>query len=308
MEAVVHTDLDTLATALYVRIDDELKARPELKRWRPKVGISPKITDAELITVAVMQALLGYHDEARWIRYARKTLRHLFPYLPKQPGYNKRLRLVIPQIKHLVRVLVYDTDLWQHPLRVADSTPVECGRSRETVKRSALAGWADYGYCASHSRRFWGLRLHLVTTVHGLPVAFALTNPKTDEREVLVELFELEPGLLSHPDGLTLVVDKGYRDAATEAWLNERGVNVVRPAYKGEQPRPGRALLRAVRQSIESVNQTFKAQLDIEHHGGHTPDGVAVRVLQRVLALTAAIWHNWTTGQPVMRSLVAYDH
>ena len=304
----MHTDLDTLATALYVRIDDELRATPQLSRWRPKVGIAPKITDAELITVAVLQALLGHHKEARWIRFARTNLRHLFPYLPKQSGYNKRLRLLVPQITHLIRVLVCDTDLWQHPIRVADSTPVECGRSRETVKRSALAGWASYGYCASHSRRFWGLRLHLVTTVHGLPVAFALANPKTDEREVLVSLFELQPGLLSHPDGLILVVDKGYRDAATEQWLGERGVRVIRPAYKGEQRRPGRALLRAVRQSIESVNQTFKGQLDLEQHGGHTPEGVAVRVLQRVLALTAAIWHNWTTGQPVMRSLVAYDH
>jgi hypothetical protein len=88
----VHVDLDTLATALYVKIDDELRASPQLNRWRPKVGIAPKITDAELITVSVMQALLGYHDESRWIRYARKALHHLFPHLPKQPGYNKLSR------------------------------------------------------------------------------------------------------------------------------------------------------------------------------------------------------------------------
>jgi hypothetical protein len=304
----VHTDLDTLATALYVTIDDELKASPQLNRWRPKVGIDPKITDAELMTVAVMQALLGYHDEARWCRYARRALAHLFPYLPKQPGYNKRLRALIPQFKHIIQLLATATGLWRDPLRLADSTPVECGRSRETVKRSALAGWAGYGYCASHSRRFWGLRLHLITTVHGLPVAFALTHPTTDEREVLVDLFTIQPDLLTHPDGLILVVDKGYRDAATEAWLAERGVTIVRPTYKGEKPRPGRMLLRAVRQIIESVNDTLKGQLDLEQHGGRTTEGVAVRVLQRILALTAAIWHNWHTGQPIMRSLVAYDH
>lgn len=307
-EANVHTDLDTLATALYVKIDDELKTKPEVNRWRPKVGLSPKITDAELITVAVLQAVLGHHDEARWVRYARKALRHLFPLLPQQPGYNKRLRALIPQLKHMIRVLACDTDLWQHPIRVADSTPVECGRSRETVKRSALAGWAGYGYCASHSRRFWGLRLHLITTVHGLPVAFALTHPTTDERDVLVDLFSMEPGLLAHPDELILVVDKGYRDATTERWLGERGVTVVRPSYQGEKTRPGRALLRAVRQSIESVNDTLKGQLGLEQHGARSTDGVAVRVLQRLLALTAAIWHNWHTGQPVMRSLIAYDH
>ena len=254
-----------------------------------------------------MQALLGYHNESRWIRYARKSIIQLFPYLPKQPGHNKRLRTLGAQV-HLIAVLVTDTDLWQHPIRIADSTPVPCGMSRETVQRSDLAGWAGYGYCASHSRLFWGLRLHLVTTVHGLPVAFALSNAKTNEREVLVDLVSMQPNMFHHPDGLILVVDKGYRDRDTETWLNDSGITVVRPAYRTEPARPGRGLLRAVRQSIESVNQTFKSQLDLEHHGGRTITGVAVRVLQRVLALTAAIWHNWHTGQPIMRSLVAYDH
>ena len=304
----MHVDLDTLATALYVRIDDELKASPQLNRWRPKTGITPKITDAELITVSVMQALLGYHNESRWIRYARKSIVHLFPYLPKQPGYNKRLRTLGAQLTHVITLLVTDTDLWQHPIRIADSTPVPCGMSRETALRSELDTWAGYGYCASHSRLFWGLRLHLVTTVHGLPVAFALSNAKTNEREVLVDLVSMQPNMFHHPDGLILVVDKGYRDRDTETWLNETGITVIRPAYRTEPERPGRGLLKAVRQSIESVNQTFKDQLDLEHHGGRTITGVAVRVLQRILALTAAIWHNWHTGQPVLRSLTAYDH
>jgi hypothetical protein len=304
----VHVDLDTLATALYVKIDDELKASPQLNRWRPTIGFTPEITDAELITVAVLQVLLGHHHEVRWLRRARKDIGHLFPYLPKQPGYNKRLRALGTQLAHCVALLAADTDLWQHPIRLADSTPVQCGTSRETAKRSDLAGWAGYGYCASHSRRFWGLRLHLVTTVHGLPVAFALTNPKADERDILIDLVSLQPAMFHHPDGLILVVDKGYRDAGTERQLAERGVTMIRPAYRTEKPRPGRTLLRAVRQNIESVNQTLKGQLDLERHGGRTGPGVLVRVLQRILAMTAAIWHNWTAGQPVMRSLTAYDH
>ena len=83
------------------------------------MGIAPKLTDAELITVAVMQALLGYHKEARWIRYAHENLIHLFPYLPKQPGYNKRLRTVTAQMAHFIRLLVLDTTLWldPHPCR-----------------------------------------------------------------------------------------------------------------------------------------------------------------------------------------------
>ena len=303
----MHVDLDTLATALYVKIDDGLKAS-QLNSDRPASGIAPKITDAELLTVAVLQVLLGHHHETRWLRRARKDIGHLFPYLPKQPGYNKRLRALVPQLTYCIAALAADTDLWQHPIRIADSTPVQCGTSRQTVNRSDLAGWAGYGYCASHSRKFWGLRLHLVTTVHGLPVAFALTNPKADEREVLIDLVSLQPHMFHHPQGLILVVDKGYRDRATETWLNEANITVIRPAYRNEAPRPGRSLLRAVRQGVESVNDTLKDQLDLERHGGRTPAGVAARVLQRVLALTAAIWHNWHTGQPIMRSLVAYDH
>src|SRR5450759_3857667 len=92
LAALVDADLDTLATALYVRTDDLLKITPERAPWRPAVGIAPKISDAEVVTLAVMQALLGFTSEARWLRFATDHLRHLFPYLPHQPGYNKRLR------------------------------------------------------------------------------------------------------------------------------------------------------------------------------------------------------------------------
>ena len=58
-------DLDTLATALYVRTDDLLKVFPDQAPARPIVGIAPRITDAEVVTLAVMQALLGRSSEAR---------------------------------------------------------------------------------------------------------------------------------------------------------------------------------------------------------------------------------------------------
>ena len=301
-------DLDTLATALYVRVDDALKDDPSLAPWRPVVGIAPKLSDAELVTVAVMQALLGFTSETRWLRYARQHLTHLFPYLPGQAGYNKRLRAAAGLIQALIRMLAADTSAWTDDTWVIDSTPVECGRSRPTAKRSELAGWAGYGYCASHSRYFWGLRLHLVCTPAGLPITFALANPKTDEREVARDLFETEPALLAGRQGQTVVADKGYASAEFETFLTDAGARLLRPAFKNERPRPGARLLKPLRQIIESVNDTLKGQLDLERHGGRTHDGVIVRVLQRILALTAAIWHNDNTHQPALRSLIAYDH
>jgi hypothetical protein len=175
-------------------------------------------------------------------------------------------------------------------------------------ERSDLAGWAEYGYCASHSRYFWGLRLHLVCTLGGLPVAFALAGAKADERDVLLAMFTAEPGLVATRSAQTLIGDKNYYGAGFEASIVGAGIRLLRPARKDEPGRPGAHLFKPLRQVIESINQTFKAQLDLERHGGHTPAGVTVRVLQRILALTAAIWHNDHTGQPIMRTLIAYDH
>jgi hypothetical protein len=173
----VDADLDTLATALYLTIDDALEHSPELGLWPPAGGIAPKLTDAELLTLAVMQALLGYVSEARWLGYARTHLRDLFPYLPGQSG-NKRLRAAFPLLRYLVRALAADTDLWSDTVWVADSTPIGVRPLPRHRAPLGLAGWAGYGDCRAHRRDFWGLRLHLVTTLHGLPVAFALANPK----------------------------------------------------------------------------------------------------------------------------------
>jgi len=304
----VTTNLDTLATALYARIDDELKASPWLAPWRPAIGITPTLSDAELLTLAVMSALLGFTSERRWLRHASRDLRHLFPYLPQQSGYNKRLRAASTLLTSMIRVLARDTSLWSDDVWLVDSTPVSCGASRETAKRSDLAGWAQYGYCASHSRYFWGLRLHLVCTLGGLPILFALTGAKADERETLRDLLDTAPDVGADHPGQTIIGDKNYFGREFEHDLAERDLRLLRPARKGEAERAGAHLFKPLRQIIESINQTFKAQLDLERHGGRTPAGVMVRVLSRILALTAGIWHNDKTGQPVKRSLIAYDH
>lgn len=301
-------DLDTLATAIYVKIDDLLADSPDRAPWRPAVGLQPQISDAELATLCVMQALLSFTSETRWLRHARAHLRHLFPYLPQQPGYNKRLRKLVGTVNWLIRQLAMDTSIWSDDVWVVDSTPIECARSRDVVRGSDLAGWAEYGYCASHSRYFWGLRLHLIATLHGLPVAFALTGAKADERQTLLDLLGADPDLVAARPEQTLIADKHYYGRDFEADLTGAGLRLMRPARKGEPQRGDQRFFKPLRQAIESIFDTGKGQLDLERHGGHTPGGVLIRVLQRLLALTAAIWHNDHTGQPVKRSLLAYDH
>ena len=303
-------DLDTLATALYVKTDDLLKAYPEQLPPLPVVGIVPKISDAELITLSVMQALLGHTSERRWLRYARKHLIDMFPHLPGQSGYNKRLRKLNGTMAWLVSMLGAQTSVATDDVWVVDSTPVECGRSRETALRSELAGWAEYGYCASHSRFFWGLRLHLVCTLHGLPVGWALTGAKADERAVLEQILAGTPAIADQIAGgqQILIGDKNYFGKHFEQDLTDSRIELLRPARKGEKSRPGSRFFKPLRQVIESINDTLKGQLDLEAHGGRTIAGVCTRIAQRILAMTAAIWHNDILGLNIRRSLTAYDH
>lgn len=299
-------DLDTLATALYVRIDDLLADEPWLAPRRPEVGFAPRLSDAELAALAVISALLGFDNESKFVRYAHAHLRPWFPYLPERAGFNKRLRAAAEMIAAVMGCLARECDSWHDDIWLADSTPVECGRSRTTQQRSGLAGWAQYGYCASHSRFFWGLRLHLVATPAGLPVAFALADAKADERDVCADMIAAA-GIARQ--GQTLIADKGYRSQDFEAGLNSTGVALIRPATRSETPRPGAALLRPLRQTIESINWTLKGQLTLKRHNARTRPGVAARIGTRLLALTAAIWHNQTTHRPgPPRTLTPYDH
>jgi hypothetical protein len=284
-----------------VKIDDEIGGTR-------CVGRPPLLSDSELVCLAVAQALLGYHSESRWLRYANKHLTGMFPYLPRRAGYNKRLRSALPLVKRLIRELAMDSDFWFDNHWITDSTPVPCGMSRPTVQRSNLAGWAGYGYCASHSRFFWGLRLYLVCTPTGMPIMWALANPKIGEREVLAAMLEVDADLVAAREGIVLISDKGFASKPFEKALAEQGIELLRPSRKREKQRYGEPMLKKVRQLIESVNDTLKGQLDLEQHGGRSFEGVAIRVAQRILAMAAAIWHNNHTGAPTTRSLIAYDH
>jgi hypothetical protein len=284
-------DLDTLCIAVYCTADDLLPARPANGRR--------KVSDAELVTLAVAQAIMGVPSDRRFLAVARRQLGHLFPHRPGQSGYHKRRRALAGTIEWLIGVFAERSPGAEDPLLLIDSTPVECARSRETVRRSALADAADYGYCASHSRFFWGFRLHAIFAPDGTPRALALTSPKRDEREVGLELV----GRIACSEGTIIIGDKGYAGRAFAEALADLGATIVRPSRADE---PGRGPhLAPIRQRIESIFFTCKDLLTLERHGARTLAGLRERIAQRFLALAAGIWLNHQLGRP-SRSLVAY--
>src|SRR4051812_37264014 len=223
--SLVTADLDTLLIALYVLVDDHVIPAHRRRPGRPK-----RLSDAELVCLAVAQVLLGARSEHHWLRLCYGRLGHLFPYLPKQPGYHKRVKAAAPLICQTTLRLATLCPSFADGLRLFDATPVPCGSSRETVKRSALAGLAGYGFCASHSRWYWGLKLYLLTTAEGMPVAWCLASPRLGEREVAQELLERarEDGTLR--PGMIVLADKGLAGKDIEQFTaREPGILLARP-------------------------------------------------------------------------------
>jgi hypothetical protein len=143
---------------------------------------------------------------------------------------------------------------WWDELRLVDSTPVPCAASRETVKRSALAGHAGYGYCKSHHRWFWGFRLYVLAAGDGLPVAWCLATPKLGEREVVAALLDHERARLR--PGLLILGDKGFAGRGFEQLVAGYGARLLRPDRSDEPHRHGS--LGRWRQWIESTFNTSK--------------------------------------------------
>jgi hypothetical protein len=301
----VIADLDTLLTALYVELTDRIipAARPH---HRAGPGRPPAVSDAELVCLAVAQVLLRYHDEHHWLRAAPTRVGHLFPRLLSQPEYNRRLRQLAWLLQAALRWLADHTPATAERLRLVDGTPVVCGRSRATATRSDLAGWAGYGRDPSHHCFYWGARLLLVATPEGTVTGFGLANPKlVGEREAVVRLLQQVPANRPAP-GTLLVGDKGLAGGDFQVALAGMELALVRPARKDE-PDLG-VFPNWLRQRVEAIIWTLKHQLGLDRPGGRIPAGLWARVVQRLLALNAAIWFNWQVGAPVKRSLVAYDH
>jgi hypothetical protein len=325
-------NLDLLLTVVYCIVDDFLPQRPGNARR--------KVTDAEIITLSIAQAIMGVPCDPRFLALARRQIGHLFHHLPERTAYHKRRLRLSGQTEALIAEFARRSAGWMDDMLLVDSTPIECARSRETVKRGgsssladALANAADYGYCASHSRHFYGFRLHALFAPDGTPRALALTSPKIDEKLVCLQMVarcERQPKTT-----VMLIGDKNFRGTEFEAELTKLDATIHRPRRKDEKRRaasttpptsstpalrpaseitpqtrrassqPHEPHLAPIRQRIESIFWTFKDILTLERHGARTLANLRARLCARFAALAAAVMLNHELGRPT-RALVDY--
>lgn len=281
--------LETLVVAAYVFAESLAIPRP---------GPEGKITDAELIALAVAQASTGMPSDRQFLGMVAYRLPGWFPHLPDQSQYNRRLRRLVPYIV-MVQLGVAEL-VATGRTRLADGTLISCANYAGCAKRSNFAGHAGYGYCPSKSLFVWGMRLVLVTDEKGVPLGYDLVAPGDGEREPLFRLTQ------AHPDTV-LFADKGLWGAEYKRTIELISVELVTPERHrlGERP-PAEVVKASIRLIIESVFSNLKRQMRLGEHLAKTLGGLVQRIAQRLLALTLGMFINVLAGR-APRALVAYD-
>jgi hypothetical protein len=284
------TDLEALVVAAYVFADEyPVPARP---------GRPPLITDSELVALAVCQAAIGVSSDRQFLGLVERLLPGWFPHLPEQSQYNRRLRALVGLISIVQQRLARWLDAGG--VRLADGSQLAVANYPGCQRRSGFAGHARYGYAKSQHRFIWGVRLVLLTDERGLPLGYTIVPANEKEYEPLADLLTGTPSEL-------VLADKGLWGRAYRERLAAAGTTLLTPDRTRTAANAGRErALASTRLVIESVFANLKGQMRLERHLAKTPAGLAVRIAQRILALTIGMLLNTLTGRPA-RALVAYD-
>jgi hypothetical protein len=264
----------------------------------PRPGPAGKITDQELIALAVAQAIVGVPSDRQFLGIVARLLPGWFAHLPEQSQYNRRLRRLTPWLT----AVQLDLAEWiaEDTIRLVDGTLLRCANYPGCASRSTFAGDASYGYCPSKSQFIWGMRLVVICDRKGVPVGYDLVGPKTgDERDGALELAAAHPGVW--------FADGGFWGREYDASMQLVGVTLITPGKHRIGQRPPSEIAKArIRLVIESVFATLKRQMRLEDHLAKTTPGLVCRIAQRLLALTLGIYLNLLLGRPP-RALAAYD-
>jgi hypothetical protein len=282
------TDLEALVVAAYVFADEfPVPARP---------GPRSRISDAELVALAVCQAAMGICSDRQFLGLVGWRLPGWFPYLPSQSQYNRRLRGLTGLLTMVQQRLAGLLDAGG--ARLADGTLIGVANYAGCAGHSEFAGVAAYGFCAAKSEWVWGVRLVLRADRRGLPLGYTLVPANEHEYEPLLDLVE---------PGERVIGDKGLWGRAYNQRMQCAEVELLTPARERTAANHDRErTLAGLRLTIESVFSNLKEQMRLERHLAKTPRGLAQRIAQRLLALTLGILLNTLAGRPA-RALAAYD-
>ena len=274
---------------------------PNAEDHRP--GRNPDSPDSDILTIAWLLEYVGADSENAGYPRFKEELRELFPSLPERSRFNRRRRNLMAAsevVRETLRTCLPEMDVF-----IIDSFPIPiCDVKRAKSSTSDLQ-WADgsgclatYGHCATKGlETFFGFRGHLITTVAGVPVDFAIAAANIDDRDVL-------PLLVERGRYRILLGDKGYISKTLQEEILETENTCLLPTLRRNQkqqyPETFRRLQTRLRRRVETTIGQLTDQFSAARVRARTHWGVRTRMSNKFGACLLGCFLNHALGRPLM--------
>jgi len=289
-------DLKDLVTIIFILVDDIYnESIPDEIKYRLHKD-KAILSDSEIITIAIMGEIMSIDSENAWVKYVRKNMRDLFPHICERSRFNRLRRNLSSVTEHIRVVLGSKLDFTEEECRIVDSFPLEvCEFGRANFCKSFKGDGANYGYCASKKKTYFGYKVHALCTANGYITDFLLTPASIDDRDAVWELVE------EYKRHLKLIGDKGYTgtDYAKDLW-EEKGVLMIslkRDNAKNPDPKPFRQTVFKIRRRIETSFSQLADQFNVASVRAKSLWGLTTRLQSKILAFNLCFAINWLSGR-----------
>src|SRR6266852_1711795 len=266
-------DKATVLTTIFTIVDDTMKGSAVIQHALHRPGPAPRLSDSELVTIALYQELIGEPREDHFFRLHQASLQAFFPGLNERSRYNRRKRDLWSVIL-AVRVslqLVLDA-LQLEETAAIDSAPVPCVGYKRAKHASDFVGTAAYGVCSSKAMKYFGCKLHSVVSLTGVIMGYVLTPASSYDNQPVVELLDSFAHHLKR-----LLGDGAYNDAALHSYLQQyRSVVLLAPSKVNHQPtrsKQAQKQLNRLRLICETINAQLQEQLHLSKHYAQSASG-----------------------------------
>lgn len=293
-------DKATVLTTIYTIVDDVMKSSKVIEEILDRPGPSPKLSDSEVVTIALYQELIGEPREDHFFRLHQDQLRSYFPGLNERSRYNRRKRdlwSVMLAVRMSLQIIV--DALYLEETATIDSAPVPAVGYKRSKEGSDFVGKAGYGVCNSKAMKYFGFKLHTVVSLTGVVMNFLLTPANRHDNQPVVELLESVSQQLKR-----LIGDGAYNDTALQSsLLLQYSLTLLAPTKSNQQPiRSGKdqQLLNRLRLICETVNAQLQEQLHLSKHYAKSSWGLMTRLAAKLTAHSVAMMVNQFLKRPLL--------
>lgn len=276
MTSIPITDLLTI---IFVLVDDWYQDFG-YRLLAGKVGKKPVFKDSEVITLMLAHDFIPYPAEAQYVEYIRANYLSLFPKLVDQSQFNRRARALRLLVEHLRRFWIVQKGWHLQNEYLLDTKPVPVVGYKRWKGHSDFAGNADYGRCASRNLKYFGYKLVVVSTLHGIPVVYDLMPANLDERLAA-------EGVIDYLASTDIFADKGFLGCEWQTQILDQTHNRIwTPKRKNQYVQNTKAFdrwLSKIRERIEGVfHEVQNTGRNLERLLAKTVVGLCTRVITKM--------------------------